>query len=147
MAGNASQQVPLSLVFASLRQEQLTVLENLGLDRFLRADENERAVVTIVLRHGDPFPNVAVVLARVLTGSEASPDLQKPGSVETAAMDRRWVPTLLNALKAQLQQYPIREDADPATDTAGVIYDSSREVLKAAVAKLLAMTKVITSVE
>jgi len=140
---NAAQQVVLSLAFGALRQEQLTVLKDLGLDQFLRADENGRAIVSIVLRRCDPFPNVAVVLARVLTGSESSPHLQKSLSAETFTMDQIWLPTLLNSLKAQLQQYPIRDSAESASPVADTIYDSSREVLKAAVGTLLEMLKKI----
>lgn len=140
---NAAQQVVLSLAFGSLRQEQLTVLKDLGLDGFLRADENGRAIVSIVLRRCDPFPNVAIVLARVLTGSELSPHLQKPVCVETHTIDQIWLPTLLNALKAQLQQYPMRESSESDSTPADVIYDSSREVLKAAVGALLEMMKSI----
>lgn len=145
VAENVNQQVVLSLAFGSLRQEQLTVLRSLGLDSFLRADEDGRAILSIVLRRSDPFPNVAIVLARVLTGSEDSPDLQKPVSSETSGIDRRWLPTLLGALKAQLQQYPMRDAGKPAADAADVIYDSSREVLKASVAHLLELTKQMTA--
>jgi hypothetical protein len=140
---NDNQQVALSLAFDALRKEQLTVLQELGLDGFLRADEAGRAIVSLVLRKCDPFPNVAIVLARVLTGSESSPHLQKRVSTETQEIDKAWLPTLLTALKAQLQQYPLRSQSESATDCADIVYDSSREVLKAAVTVLLEMTKQI----
>jgi len=76
LADNAHQQVCLAFSCGSLRQEQLTVLADLELDKFLRVDENGRAIMSIVLRECDPFPNVAVVMARILAGADSSPDLQ-----------------------------------------------------------------------
>mmetsp|Transcript_61462 Transcript_61462/g.173337 ORF Transcript_61462/g.173337 Transcript_61462/m.173337 type:complete len:105 (-) Transcript_61462:105-419(-) len=99
--------------------------------------------MTLVVRRCDPFPNVAVVLARVLFGAEASPDLQKVISPETAAMDGKWLPKILDSLRAQLERYPARATGAPApdTDAADTVYESSREVLEASVAQLLQFSR------
>lgn len=139
---NVNQQVPLSLTFGTLHQSQLVAMQKLGIDKFMRADDKGRASVTLMLRRCDPFPAVLVVLARMLTGSEASPDLQRPVSQKTSEMDRRWLPTLLTAIKAQLQQYPVR--GQPTEGVADIVYDSSREVLKSALGHLLELTRSLT---
>merc|ERR1711974_155986 len=96
------------------------------------------------MRICDPFPNVAIVLARVLFGSEVSLDLlQRPVSSETASMDELWLPPVLKGLQAQLQQYPARSNSTPGA--ADIVYNSSREVLKSAFARLLEFQKKISA--
>lgn len=139
---NPHQQVSLRLGFGVIEDSKLATLKRLKLDQFLLVDNEGKAAIIIVMRNCDPFPNVAIVLARVLFGSETSPDLQKMISPETVVMDNKWLPTILDSLKAQLQRYPARNTADP--DAADLVYHSSRIVLKASVAQLLEFSKKLT---
>merc|ERR1712173_323130 len=107
--------------------------------QFLLVDNEGQTAIIIVMRNCDPFPNIAIVLARVLFGSEASSELQKMVSPETAVMDNKWLPTILDSLKAQLQRYPARNTTVP--HAADIVYNSSRAVLKACVAQLLEFSK------
>jgi len=134
---NPCHQVVLALSFENLRPGQAQAMKRLQLDRFLRSAGPGRTAVSIVMRKSDPFPNVAVVLSRILTHSEDSEALQLNPSSDTADMDSRWMPKLLEVLKAHLANYPVRLEAEHPAD---IVYCSTREVLKLAVARLLAFT-------
>lgn len=138
---NPNHTVALSLSFPRLRSTQEETLRRLQLDRYLRAGKPGHTAVSIMLRQADPFPAVAVVLCRILSGSETSDDLEKLVSESTADMDKKWVPVLLQALKGNLQAYPAVESDE---DLESIVYSSTRAVLKAAVSKLLGYEQLLT---
>jgi len=137
---NPHHQVALSLSFGALRDTQLEALKKFQLEGFLRANEAGKASLVIVLRRSDPFPGVAIVCCRILSGSELSEDLRKGVCAETAEMDQKWLPMLFKVMKGHLQLYPPREEA---THLADIVYCSTRDVLKFATGKLLNMMREI----
>lgn len=138
---NSHQQVPLSISFGKVTEERIEALASLNLAGFLRMNEDGKSSVQIVLRELDPFPNAILVLMRILTFKGKIGNTQgllKQVSNETKEMDSSWMPTILGALKSQLQLYPPRSGG-AAGSPQDIVYNTTRAVIKKAVERLLAL--------
>merc|ERR1711865_267587 len=112
-------------------------------------NEDGKSSVQIILREMDPFPNAILVLMRILTFKGKvgnSQSLLKQVSHETKDIDSSWMPTILGALKAQLQLYPPQSRVPEARCPQDIVYNTTRAVIKKAVERLLALMKQLDSV-
>lgn len=139
---NKVQQVPLSIAFPAISEKQMSMLKGLRIGDYVRTGADGKCSVQLILRDSDPFPNIIIVLMRVLLHKGDLDDPQrflKGVSSDTKDMDSPWMPTLLSALQANLKLYPMRDTSNPLPQD--IVYQSTREVLKKSMERLLTLMK------
>lgn len=144
---NPNQQVPLKLGVGTLKPMHQKILKALNLLHFLREVDGNQ-VLTVMLRRTDPFPNVAVVILRIIynNGQYEVNDYLKPTSPLTKTMDVVWLPRIKGHLKQHFDEsylQPLKSEEN--SDNADFIYSGCRDVLAKALARLDFLSQSLSS--